>query len=606
MKKFTILVFCFLMIVSCCLTGCSTFSIDYVKFYNETVATVNNEKIIRYDLINAYNNYGYQYYVTQQGQSEKEAMNTTLDTIVNRKLLADYAKNYKKDNESIYALTEYDINNVYQSVLDNLQESFDSFLTTARKMYDFEQPKEAEEAEEETAYLQSGYKYEKRAELVLGDIIKYKDQDDEKIEVYALGEKNKDFVTNYSSKTKNDIITRLYATFMEKAYENRYAEESYNLISSKAISLFAKSLISYEYYLRDENGKAYNTYTPDLIKRYIERVYDSELESAYIANVEEYYLKEQSELQNLSVNKLLTKYIDLAETDYAKYVNSTTDYYNYLKTIGTSAEMIYFTPANADAEFGYFLHVLLPLDSTVVESINNKKALFEAGFYDDGALEYEINLILSGQTHQARNASTGLLEENKIGVLDILNEYDNSVSNIDDFMKFMFKYTSDTATLTADMPYVIGYDDLGDEDSTNDVNYSGMVTEFTNEAVRLLREDETITTADNYVITEYGIHLLCYVGEVKAGYKYADRNAMTISLDRSKANNLYYAETNEFTGKTYFDLLFDLVYPASEGEVYASDNGYTEMESRIIEGIRTPENVTVYDTKVDGTLEILK
>ena len=596
MRKFTILVFCFIMILSCCLTGCSKFSIDYVKFYNETVAVVNDEKISRYDLLNSYSSYGSQYYVTQQGLSEAAAINKTLDTMINRILLADYAK-----NDPRYELTKYDINGVYQSVLDSLEESFDSFLTTARNMYDFDQPAEKEAEEAETAYLRKDYKYSKRAELTTGDIIKYKkDPDAEKIEVYALGddENSIDFVNNYASKTKESIITKLYATFKKNTNDNKHNEENYNLIRDKAIELLSKSLISYEYYLRDENGKEYNKVTDDLIKRYIERVYDSELQSAYIANIEQYYLEEQSELQKLSVNKLINKFVSLTETDFAKYVNSTTDYYNFLKTIGSGAEMVYYTPENADGKFGYFLHVLLPLDKTVVEEINQEKAKFEAGYYDEPSLEIKINEILSNKTHQERSLTDGLLIDGDKEIFDILDEYDN-VDSVDEFIDFMFRYTSDTATLTADMPYVIGYE--------GETNYSGMVTEFTNEAIRLLKSDEeTMTSSDNYIITEYGIHLLCEVGTVKAEFNYADRNSVSISLDTNAANNLYYTKTNKLTGKTYFDLLFDLVYPASEGEVYATNNGYTEMEESILTGLRTPKNVEIYTTKVDSSLSLMK
>lgn len=595
MKKFTVLVFCFIMIVSCCLTGCSTFSIDYVKFYNETVAVVNEEKISRYDLLNAYNSYGNQYYVTQQGMSEAEAINKTLDTMINRILLADYAKNDAK-----YALNEYDINSVYQNVLDSLEESFNSFLASARKIYGVEEKESAEEsASEETSYLKEDYKYAKRAKLVNGDIIKYViDPEAERIETYALGELYKDYVTDYASKSTEDIITRLYATFNKNSYDSKGMEDNYDLVYNKAISLFAKNLISYEYYLRDDNGNAYSTKKDELFKRYIERLYKNELQSAYIANFEQYYLEEQSELQKLSVSKLINKFISLTETDFAKYVNSTTDYYNFLKTIGTDAEMIYYTPDNADGEFGYFLHVLIPLDEDVISKINQEKSKYEAGYYDEAALKNKINEHLSSVTHQERSLDDGLLIEGDKGLFTILSEYD-SVDNVDEFIDFMFRYTTDTATLTADTPYVIGYE--------GETNYSGMVTEFTKEAIRLLKSDEEfMTSSSDYIITEYGIHLLCEVGKVKADYKYSDRNTVTISLDYTKNNNLYYKETNELTGKTYFDLLFDLVYPASEGEVYATDNGYTEMEESVVTGLRKPENVTIYETKLEGTLDVMK
>ena len=170
MKKFTIMMICLLVCISCCLSGCSTFSINKVKFYNEVVAEVYGKEITRFDLINSYNNYGYEYYVSQQGLSEKEALNKTLDLMVDRMLLAKYAK-----SNPVYALSDYDINNIYQEVLDYLDESFDTYTAQAREILGLEAIEDAEEDEEEseTAYLEKDYKYSKRATLLYGDIIDY-------------------------------------------------------------------------------------------------------------------------------------------------------------------------------------------------------------------------------------------------------------------------------------------------------------------------------------------------------------------------------------------------------------------------------------------------
>ena len=45
------------------LTGCSTFRVDKVKYYNEVLAKVGNDNITRFDLLSAYNNYGYTNFV---------------------------------------------------------------------------------------------------------------------------------------------------------------------------------------------------------------------------------------------------------------------------------------------------------------------------------------------------------------------------------------------------------------------------------------------------------------------------------------------------------------------------------------------------------------
>lgn len=581
MKKITVFLMSLLMVVCCCFAGCSTFKVDYVKYYNEVVAEVNGYKITRHELINSYNNYGYNYYVTQQGKSEDEALNSTLNLMIDRRVLVDYIK-----EDSNYALTDYDINNVYKKVLESLDSNFKSYMTTARTMYNIDEPEKTEDEEASKVFKKADYQYKKRAELEYGsNKIIYIDDSEEIIEEYAL---DRDFVDNYTSKTKSEIITKLYAKFMENANFNSYNEESFEKLHDKALSLMSKSLISYEYYLRDCNGNKYSTDTPSLLKRLIERVYDNEIQSAYISNFEDYYVKNEV----LSVTKLQEKYVSLTEEAYAKYANSSKDYYDYLKTVGSNAEMVYYTPNNLTGKFGYFLHVLLPIDETVVKEVQGLKDL---NIYDEDQLKTEINNRILAQTHQERNTTTGELIEGEKTVGDILNEYKASVNDIDDFIDFMFRYTSDTATLTASKPYVIGYD--------GDTNYSGMVSEFTDEAVRLLKNNLTKTEAEDYIITQYGVHLLYYVGDVKADFNYEERHSVVISYDESLPNNLYTTYANEKINKTYFDVLFDLVYPASSGSVYTSQNGYTDYETSLVKGLKG-DNVTIYRTKLNNTLDV--
>ena len=86
MKKFTTIVMACLIMLVAVLTGCSTFKVDKVKYYNEVLAKVGDECITRFDLVNAYNSYGYNTYVTQQGQSEKQALRSTMDLLIQREL----------------------------------------------------------------------------------------------------------------------------------------------------------------------------------------------------------------------------------------------------------------------------------------------------------------------------------------------------------------------------------------------------------------------------------------------------------------------------------------------------------------------------------------
>lgn len=589
MKKITVFLVCLMMVIGCCFTGCAKFSVDPVKFYNETIALVDGEKITRYDLNNAYRSYGYTTFVTQQGLSEDEARTKTLDLMINTRLISAYAKE-KALTDDDYKLTRKDINDIYKNVLDYMANSFKTYLTTAREIYGVDEPQKGSDDSDEKTYLQSDYKYKKRAVLTTGDIIQYiEDEDEDIIEEWALDQNS---VDDYSNYTIDQLVVKLFNKAKANLAENKYLEKDYEKIYLKAYDLLGKTLINYEYYLRDENGKRYSTDTESLIKRLIKNNLESEIDNAYISNLEEVYLKNTV----LDLNKLKKKYKEMAEADFAKYSTSVSTYYDYLKTIGSNAELTYYTPENATAKFGYFFHTLLPFDNTITkEDIQQIKDL---GIYDNKEQEGEVskldaaieNKLMDIQLEE-RDLNTGKALEGKRYLSQVLEEY-AYVQTEEQFFDFMFKYTSDTATLTAKMPYVIGYE--------GETNYSSMVTEFTNEAVRLMKNNEKMTSSTGYIVTEYGVHLLCYLGDVRADFDYANRASMNITLNNSAENNLYYKQLNKWTEKTYFDLLFDLVYPASSGSNYASQNGYSDYEQSIIDGLQN--KVTIYETKLNAKM----
>ena len=48
-------------------------------------------------------------------------------------------------------------------------------------------------------------------------------------------------------------------------------------------------------------------------------------------------------------------------------------------------------------------------------------------------------------------------------------------------------------------------------------------------------------------------------------------------------------------------MMFDLVYPASSGEVYTSNNGYTNYEKNLTEQSKTINKVVKYTSKIKAT-----
>lgn len=596
------------MIITCSLAGCATFSINKVKYYNETVATVGDTHITRYDLLSAYNSYGSTYYVQQQGQSESEAMASTLDLLVDRELMYQYAV----ENKATYGLTPYQVNTAIKTVFESFDEQMASYVTEAKKIYNIDIVEEDEDdEEEETAYKYDDYAYSPRAVIKHDDngyYIDYIEEDEPSFSAIIA----ENYLNNYESDETLTAIIDAYFEHFKKTLVNETTDNQ-TLIYNKAISLLADDLIEYEYYLRDENGKKYSTKTNELIERYFKRNYESQLKSQYLENIRVEYLKNET----LSIDLLKSEFVDSVEYSYAKYKNHTDSYKSEIKSISTNGDTILYHPSLSDGtKFGYFVHTLLSFSDKQKSDIETLEKNKNSMSQDKYQLEY--NKIVLQTIVNERDLETGLETDNARSLSYILSEY-NKIANSDDtlsaFIEFMFRFTGDTATLSAGMPYVVGNN-----------GYSDMEEAFTNECVRLLDGDagdmsvitdysdiesdlsnsENASNVDSledygFVITSYGIHLVYYVDEISAfDVPYTSIDAVYFADDNNSNLNLYYKEINPLTHETYFDMLFDTVYPAtSDEDSYTSNNGYTDYEENLVDSMQN--RVTINKTKLKST-----
>ena len=621
MKKFYSIMLCLLMMVTFTLTGCAGFSINTVKYYNEVVATVGETEITRFELLNAYSSYGQTYYVEQMGLEPSEALSNTLDLLIDREILYQYALSEEK-----YALTDRQVNDVVQAIFDSLDSQMESYVTSAKAILGIEIIEDdSEDEEEEEAFKFSDYVYSKRAEVVdeityytnanMDEVsstpteyyrvvskIKYK-LDNSESEVFdaLIDEK---FLSDYTLDGIEEEILSKYLTHFELSLENESRKDE---IKNKAISLLASDLIDYEYYLRDENGNKYNTNTHDLLIRFIRRNLDSQIESQYLENIRIDYLLNE---ENLSINELIEEFKDLVLISYDKYRHFEDTYKSDMKDIGTDGDTILWHNTNLSdgTKFGYFTHTLLSFST---EQENAMSALEKETNLSDEARKTRLLEILNMNEYAVRDPENGLLTGETSSFDEIMQEYE-TITQISDyntrlssFIQFMFKYTGDTATLSAGMPYVVG---------TND--NSAMEEAFTNEAVRLIEAgevggmskivNENVGDADDLCITSYGVHFLFYVENVNAyDVPISNVDGAYISATNkvgAENSNLYYKIINPLTGETYFDMLFDSVYPASsDEETYTSNTGYSNYEESLITNYKSVVQVTINTSKLNGT-----
>ncbi len=620
MKKFSILIICCLMVFTCTLAGCASFSIDEVTYYNTVVAKVGDKNITRFDLLSAYSSYGYSTYVSNYGYSTDEALSLTLDLLISREVLYQYAL----DNEDKYGPTAYQVNSIVEDMFDSIDENMDDYIEEALTLiYPDETFVSISESEDEDddddiyKYTDYAAEYTKRATVVKNEIqvedasggytteytysIKYKSTSEPTAYSKLIDET---YLNDYTQSGTVGAIVSAYYEHLLTLLENTYGSTKAADIYRKVRSLQAEDLISYEYYLRDENGKAYNTVTSDLIYRYFERYFESEIQSQYLENIRTYYL----ENEELSIELLIETFQKMVNISYEKYADDEDSYIDDIVDIGTDGDTILYHLKNLsdNSQFGYFVHTLFSFSDDQISKLavleNNKSSMTDTE-YQSAYMEIVKETVI-----YARDASTGVVDESQSYTLSqVMTEYSNivSISNyserLEEFIQFMFKYTGDTATLEAGMPYVVGTKD-----------HSSMEDAFTDEAVRLITEESvgSMTPAsldyDDLCITSYGVHLLFYVEDVSAyDISYNSIGSVYISTENGDDNgayNLYYKEINPLTHQTYFDYLFDLVYPVdSDEEYYTSNTGYSDYETNLLNEAKKTYSVTRYETKINST-----
>lgn len=588
--------------ITCTLAGCSSFSIDKVKYYNEIVATIGDKNITRYELISSYNSFGQSYYT---GQNEAEAMNSTLDILLTREALYQHVK-----SSGEFEPNEYEINEKVNDLFETLDSQLKSFIEKARKILKLDEPK-TESTDSKTTYSIEDYKYSKRAEL----------DDDNKIVYISNKEYSLDLILNKSdllnfesSETLNKIINKYYEHLISSL--EKTDNENAVALKDKAIELLVDRLNSNQYYLRDKNGKPLSKSTVDVVYRYVKDIWDSGIQSLYLEKFRVDYL--ESHAGEMNIMDLKTAYTTMVAS--SKYSYRTDSAYNTaMKNIGTDADTILYH-RDTGVQFGYFIHTLIPFSTEGDDS--QKKAIENIVIKDKESDAYKSEYLKIIQQTVGTDRTN---DDSQIGLEDIIAEYNAIVSlpenttdqyqiKLDKFIEFMFKYSTDTGTLSAGMPYVVGtYDKATEQYSQN----SAMEQGFTDYAISLMTADDKATmktvdfnNADSMCITSYGVHFLFYVGdvncmdlpEVKTNPTSAYISKNNNPDDPNGLYNLYTRKINPLTDETYFDMLFDKVFPASSSEeTYATDTGYTEYETSIANESKTKLGVVKYTTKIKST-----
>ena len=519
MKKFLTLAFICLISFSFVLTGCNLFPTNQAKYLSApivTFETADGEQITidKEDLLTAFNSYGSQL-VNSYGYSIQEAIDATIEVLINREVMLDAAK------KSI-TFGNGDLNEIWDEAYDTLISNLSSYEEQVIDQWKLNIPSTLEEEEESTTEYTP---YKNQAEIVLQDgkyVVKLLDTNtsvDQDVELYyEEGKEIESLIETVNNKINNsankDVLTEAKRQYIEALKTS-------------------------------EEGQGLSTNNDEVFKREVERVYEVVTENKYVEIYSD-QIRGDNDISNISVSQVLRKLTADMLSSYTKYTLSPSQFDTDI--LENRADVDYVINNN----YFYVNHILLKYDDETTAYIEDLEKALNNGTITKK--QYETALEAEADKIKAKNIQTG--ETTSYSPTDIYNQLTSEMTGVSDdkkteiFKDYIYTYNEDTGNMNAEYCYVIGKDN------------SQMVDSFTEVSRELWDNGNGEYGSIGYCISEYGVHIIFYAGPVTNAFSIS--NPDNFNLDTSNleelseiVNTIQNTYLNEFNNKTLFDKVYE-------------------------------------------------
>lgn len=584
--KVTGIILCIMMCCISVLSGCGLISMDRKAYLNTVVATFTDKEtgkkheVIKKDLISAYNSYGY--YYTQSGYSPEKALDATLELLVNRQImLVEAEKMFDKE------LSDKEKTYLWKKTLEGLESNFRSYYNKVSGITSSEDDQTSSSSDR----VFNGYT--KNAELNKnGDGFEIVRTDTGKREI-----DNFEYDGKLLDASKEEDRKLMYTNFLSTINSN-HAGENYK----KAYNNYLKALKD------NEEGMKLSTASDEVFLREIERIYKIQYEAYMITKYEETF-RNYEEISSISAEEILEYYSSFVRASYAKYgIENTSTYETDMQSDSTA--IYYYKDGKDDTKFFQVAHVLVKF--TEDQAKEYKDILAQYGSTGNGAIseegEYNQKLLdLAGKMQpvvRERNSESGVYEEKseKLDyemsasalaekIKELVDVESTTQGKFDTFRELIYKYNDDPGMINASNNYTIGVNYSEAEEGKNYKSYSNYVEQFTDTAIKLYNNGKgKVGDVSAPVMTENGLHVLFYVGEIQNIFgnineNFALNNNFTDDKGLTPIEVLYNTRINNFVDKTYFDVAYDALY---------KDN-FTNFQNNNIDALR--EQYTIKHNK---------
>lgn len=514
MKKFITYIFSLLFCVTM-FAGCSLIQLNPTKYYSQTVAQIvydknNKVNFTMKDLLETYNNYGYQLQQNDSTLSSEDALKQTAELMVQRYMLVKEIKNQigelTQGEKNVLMRETYEhINTTLASLEDEIRVEWDRVVNEDDKEEDSsteeEGPTEYQEYKPtvERVYYEEEVNGVKKYKSKLVRVEEEKEPEDE-------SDPGK-FVQNI---TDADVSAEAWKRYMKTLQKNNE-------------KLGIK--------LSDEKA----------FEEEINRIYGVLEENKYISKYQE-HLTKNLEIDSTSV---VESYKQKYKRDYELYSNNESAYHT---AMANDASTVYYHP-NSGNEYVYVTHVLLGFSDETLAEIETLEKLYQSNSIEKSVYEAKLK--------QLQNIETTMIDyydengnKKQISAQLAYEEIYNNVSKYDkdvnfelrakEFNKYIYKYNTDKGILNRDFAYVVNLD-------TNVKDQ--MVKPFADEARRLQKE-EGVGAMSEPILTDYGYHIILNLGPVTNVVEYNN-------IDNLTWEALYNVKTQPSSEKTLFHVEYD-------------------------------------------------
>ena len=500
--------------------GCSLVQLNASKYYKQTVAEIVYSKDKTYeftmeDLLQAYNNYGYQLAQNNNSSSSssssmtsEEILTKTAELMVQRHLLVEMIK------EELGDLSTEEKNYIKRQTYDSINSQLASLEDTIRVEWD-RKISEDETKEDESTSLRASYTvYEPTVEKVV-----------EEKEVNGT--------------TK--LVTELKRVTDDEEIDGTDPGEFKQVITDEDISKEAWK--RYMKTLQDNNENLGKKYSDEkAFEKEIDRIYNLLVENRYIS-------KYQTAITNgleITAEAAVENYKEKYKRDYEKYANDEAAYHS---AMSEDASSVYYHP-NSGNEYIYVTHILFKFSDEQTAEIANLKKLYQSNSISKEVYEARLEEVQSLENTVVKYEENGVTKTTSAAlayqdVLKNVGKYDKDIqfeARAKEFNTYIYKYNDDEGIMNKDFAYVVNLDT-----SVTDK----MVKSFADESRRLQKE-EGVGAMSKPILTDYGYHIILNLGPVKNVVEYEN-------IDNITWETLYNVKTQPSSEKTLFHVEYDAI-----------------------------------------------